>query len=81
LTEYLPCHVLNVFIPLIDITDAEGPTEFRPESQRLTLDLQKLYLRAFMTKTLRPTVKPHLKKGSALLVSLSLSPFFCLSLS
>lgn len=68
MTEYLPCHMLNVFIPLIDINEEEGPTEFRPQSQRLTLDLQKLYLRAFFNKTLQPTVRPLLKKGSILLV-------------
>lgn len=60
--------MLNVFIPLIDINDEEGPTEFRPQSQRLTLDLKKMYLKAFINKTLLPPVKPHLKKGSILLV-------------
>ena len=64
--------MLNVFIPLIDINEEEGPTEFRPQSQRLTLDLQKMYLKAFFNKTLLPTVKPHLKMGSILLVSLFL---------
>mmetsp|Transcript_9966 Transcript_9966/g.15039 ORF Transcript_9966/g.15039 Transcript_9966/m.15039 type:complete len:259 (+) Transcript_9966:38-814(+) len=66
-TEYLPCHVLNVFVPLIDITLAEGPTEFRPGSQRLTLDLKNMFLRAFASKQLRKPVKPTLRKGSALL--------------
>jgi ectoine hydroxylase-related dioxygenase (phytanoyl-CoA dioxygenase family) len=61
--------VLNVFIPLIDITDEEGPTEFRPQSQRLTLDLKTMYLKAFLTKTLQSPRKPHLKRGSILLVT------------
>ena len=29
-TKHLPCHVLNVFVPLIDMTLELGPTEFRP---------------------------------------------------
>jgi ectoine hydroxylase-related dioxygenase (phytanoyl-CoA dioxygenase family) len=31
----LPTHALNVFIPLDDITDAMGPTEFFPASHLL----------------------------------------------
>ena len=30
LSKHLPCHVLNVFIPLVDLTLELGPTEFRP---------------------------------------------------
>lgn len=65
--EYLPCHCLNIFIPLVDINHLNGPTEFRPSSQYLTRDFQKQYLAAFMGKRLKPTVAPSLKKGSLIL--------------
>ena len=26
--EHLPCHCLNVFVPLVDITEQNGPTQF-----------------------------------------------------
>ena len=32
--NYLPCHALNVFVPLSDLRLANGPTEFIPESHR-----------------------------------------------
>ena len=31
---HLPCHCLNVFLPLIDITEELGPTELRPGAQK-----------------------------------------------
>ena len=68
--EYLPCHVFNVFIPLIDILDEHGPTEIRPESQHYTNNLAKGMLLAKLKKQLRPTVKPLLQKGSVLVVRL-----------
>jgi len=46
-TEYLPCHCLNVFIPLVDTNHMTGPTEFRPSSQRLTRDFSKMYLAGY----------------------------------
>ena len=30
LQRHLPCHCLNIFIPLVDITEEMGPTELRP---------------------------------------------------
>ena len=46
-TEYLPCHCLNVFIPLVDTNHMTGPTEFRPSSQCLTRDFSKMYLAGY----------------------------------
>lgn len=68
-TEYLPCHVFNCFLPLIDMTDELGPTEIRPESQHYTFDLTKAMLLAKLRKQIKPVVKPILKKGDALFVS------------
>lgn len=65
--EVLPCHCLNVFIPLVDVTAANGPTSFRPESHHMTIDLKKKFLAAFMKKTLKPVCTPELRKGSILL--------------
>lgn len=33
---HLPVHCLNVFLPLVDVTFSNGPTEFAPGSHRLT---------------------------------------------
>ena len=49
-TEYLPCHCLNVFIPLVDTNHMTGPTEFRPSSQSLTRDFSKMYLAGYYNK-------------------------------
>jgi hypothetical protein len=68
-TEYLPCHCFNVFIPLIDITEELGPTEIRPYTQHYTHDLTKGMLLAKLRKQIKPVVRPLLKKGDALLVS------------
>jgi hypothetical protein len=67
LTEDLPCHCLNVFIPLVDIDMVNGPTSFRPESCAYTRDLSKLYMKAFMKKALKPIESPCLKRGSILM--------------
>lgn len=66
-TTDLPCHCLNVFIPLVDVDMINGPTAFRPESCYYTRDLSKLYMKAFMKKTLKPIESPCLKKGSILM--------------
>lgn len=66
-TEHLPAHVLNVFIPLVDVDTMVGPTEFRPGSHYMTRDLKKMFLLAAMKKQLLPNTKPTFKKGSALL--------------
>ena len=63
----LPCHCLNVFVPLVDVDMTNGPTEMRPGSVSLTRDLKKAYMRAFLTKKLRPVDCPTLKKGSVLM--------------
>jgi ectoine hydroxylase-related dioxygenase (phytanoyl-CoA dioxygenase family) len=68
-TTDLPCHCLNVFVPLVDITSLNGPTEFRPGSQFYTRDLAKSMLIAKLKKQLRPVDAPEVKRGSVLLVS------------
>ena len=68
-TTDLPCHCLNVFVPLVDVTELSGPTEFRPGSQWYTRDLTKSMLIAKLKKTLRPIETPIIQKGSILLVS------------
>ncbi len=67
LTTHLPCHVFNVFIPLIDVPLSMGPTEFRPGSHVYTRDLIRMMLLAKIKKRLRKTVVPELKCGEALL--------------
>jgi hypothetical protein len=70
-TQHLPCHVLNVFVPLVDITSSNGPTEFRPGSHFYTRgDLAKSMFIAKMKKQLRPLHAPEIKRGSVLLVRL-----------
>ena len=66
-TEHLPCHVLNVFVPLIDVTESHGPTEFRPGSHYYTRNLGPMMLAAKCQKRLRPTQAPTLTVGDILL--------------
>ena len=40
--KHLPCHVLNVFIPLIDLTKELGPTEFKPGLYRHSINISFL---------------------------------------
>ena len=67
LSEHLPCHCLNVFMPLVDVALEDGPTELRAKSQTLTRDLQKMYLAAFLGKRLGAVAAPCLPRGAALL--------------
>jgi len=67
LSKDLPCHCLNVFVPLVDVDENNGPTEMRPGSVALTRELKKSYMRAFLTKKIRPVDAPNLEKGSVLL--------------
>jgi ectoine hydroxylase-related dioxygenase (phytanoyl-CoA dioxygenase family) len=67
MSEHLPCHVANIFIPLVHVTPALGPTEFRPGSHVYTRNLAPLLLAAKARQQLRPTVAPTLQPGDALL--------------
>ena len=67
LTADMLCHCLNVFVPLVDVDLANGPTSFRPESHCYTRDLTKLYMKAFAKKTLKAIESPCLDRGSILL--------------
>ncbi len=66
-TQDLPCHCLNVFVPLVEVTATNGPTQFRPGSVNMTRNLKVEMLKAMVRKTLRPIQGPTLKKGSVLL--------------
>lgn len=65
--EHMPCHCLNVFIPLTDVPEELGPTEFRPGTQVHTRNLVPMMLAARARKTLRPPVLPELNQGDVLL--------------
>ena len=67
LTSHLPCHVFNVFLPLVDVPLSMGPTELRPGSHVYTRDLTRMMLLAKIKKTLRDVVVPELKRGDGLL--------------
>jgi hypothetical protein len=60
LDEHMPCHVLNVFIPLADITEAKGPTEFFPSSHFHTRVEGGVRIRS---DELKPPVAPLLDMG------------------
>jgi hypothetical protein len=68
IAKHLPCHCLNVFMPLVDISRENGPTEFRPGSHYMTRDLAKQYLAAFVSKRIRPIQSPCPKRGDAVAV-------------
>lgn len=67
LHKHLPCHCLNVFVPLTNVTTENGPTEFRPGTHFHTRKLVPMMLAAKARKTLRPPVAPTLKLGDVLL--------------
>ena len=81
LSSDLPCHCLNVFIPLVDIDQENGPTSIRPESHLYTRDLKKLYMRAFAKKKLQAIESPCLSKGSILLFDYRYLSMFCMHCS
>lgn len=66
-TEHLPCHCFNVFIPLQDIPLDMGPTEFRPGGHYLTRNLAPMMLAAKCRKTLRKPVWPAQAFGDVVL--------------
>ena len=66
LTNHEPCHVFNVFIPLVDVPLSMGPTELRPGTHYHTRNLASMMLVAKARKTLRSPVTPELKMGDAL---------------
>jgi len=68
LEKHLPCHCVNVFIPLVNYnSELNGPTEIRPGSQKLTRNLAKQILAAKAKKTLRPPTSPLLTMGDVLI--------------
>ena len=68
LQQHLPCHCLNVFLPLIPVRRVDlGPTELRPGSHHYTRNLAPMMLAAKARRQLRPTVAPLLELGDALI--------------
>jgi len=63
LDQHMPCHVLNVFIPLVDVTKDLGPTEIFPESHYATRVQGEIKLRS---DQLQPPVAPTLNFGDIL---------------
>ena len=69
LQHHLPCHCINIFIPLVDIHSENGPTELRPASHFLTRNLTPMLLAAKAKKTLRaPIVPTPLHAGKDVLI-------------
>jgi len=66
LSEHLPCHVANVFVPLQNVPMELGPTEFRPGTHVYTRNLAPMMLAAKCRKQLRDPVTPELKLGDIL---------------
>mmetsp|Transcript_19697 Transcript_19697/g.25371 ORF Transcript_19697/g.25371 Transcript_19697/m.25371 type:complete len:309 (-) Transcript_19697:146-1072(-) len=66
LQKHLPCHCLNVFCALEDVTRQLGPTELRPGTQVHTRNLGPMMLAAHCQKTLRKPMTPILSAGDAL---------------
>jgi hypothetical protein len=67
LQKHLPCHVLNVFVPLHDIALELGPTEIRPGTHYHTRNLAPMMMAAACRKTLRPRVAPILSATDVLI--------------
>jgi hypothetical protein len=64
--EHIPCYALNVFIPLHEITDGHGPTQFFPSSHKTTSS--HLIQRDPATASRKlPTIAPLLKVSDALI--------------
>jgi hypothetical protein len=66
LNRHQPCHCLNVFLPLEDVSPDMGPTEFRPGTHYHTRNLAPLLLAAKARKTLRAPTSPLPRAGDAL---------------
>eukprot|EP00565_Helicotheca_tamesis_P003874 CAMPEP_0185726698 /NCGR_PEP_ID=MMETSP1171-20130828/2590_1 /TAXON_ID=374046 /ORGANISM="Helicotheca tamensis, Strain CCMP826" /LENGTH=279 /DNA_ID=CAMNT_0028395093 /DNA_START=38 /DNA_END=877 /DNA_ORIENTATION=- len=66
LSQHQPCHCLNVFLPLVDLTPQLGPTQVRPGTHHHTRNLAPMMLAAKARKTLRPPLTPILNAGDAL---------------
>ena len=64
LAQHQPVHCLNVFVPLVDVPDNRGPTEFYPASHFTTRQPSPMKLD---TAQLKPPYAPELKVGDALI--------------
>jgi hypothetical protein len=62
--EHLPCHCLNVFIPLVDVKQRMGPTELLPTSHYKTRQPMPYKI---AVDPQNPAITPTLKLGDALI--------------
>jgi len=65
-SSHQPAHVVNIFIPLVDMTESLGGTEIRPGTHFFTRDMAKMMLGAKARKELRDPVTPMCAAGDAL---------------
>ena len=61
--EHQRVHCLNVFVPLIDVTERRGPTELYPASHYVTRQESPMKIE---TEALRPPFAPTMKLGDIL---------------
>ena len=61
-----PIHAVNLFIPLTDISDELGPTEFLPESHLLSNAMEADAQIKYSNKNTAGSIKPLLKRGDLL---------------
>lgn len=66
-TKHMPCHVLNLFLPLADVPLEKGPTELRPGTHHHTRNLAPMMLAAKCKKTLRQPFVATLDVGDILM--------------
>jgi hypothetical protein len=67
LSQHLPCHALNIFVPLDHVPMERGPTEFRPGTHYHSRNLGPLMLAAKCRKSLLPPYCATLQQGDVLL--------------
>jgi hypothetical protein len=65
--QHQPCHVLNVFVPLVNVPLELGPTELKPGTHWFTHNLVSQLLLAKARGNLQPPVIPECHLGDAVL--------------
>jgi predicted nucleic acid-binding Zn-ribbon protein len=63
-SQHLPVHCLNIFIPLVNVPDERGPTEFSPKSHYLTRQPSPMKI---STDMMQKPLAPELKVGDILI--------------
>jgi hypothetical protein len=67
LSHHLPCHALNIFLPLDPVPLERGPTEFRPGTHYHSRNLGPMMLAAKCRKSLLPPYCATVQPGDVLL--------------